>query len=98
MGLNFTPKPINNFKEVNLSGLSFPSIAIYKNTKDYPKEHVARVWSSGRPTDIIMVRNTLRELIAEVKREYPDAYFIPSCESIRPCDPDNEKIVGTYIL
>lgn len=92
MGLNFTPEPINSFKEIDLSGVSIPSIVIYKNPKDYPEECVARIWSLDRPTDIIMVRNTVEELMAEVRGEYLDAYFIP------PCDADDEKIVGTYIL
>lgn len=92
MGLNFTSKPINSFKEVDLTEISLPSIVIYKNPKDYPKECVARIWSLDRPTDTIMVRNTAEELMAEVREEYLDAYFIPSC------DADDETIVGTYIL
>ena len=92
MGLNFTSKQINSFKEADLTGISLPSIVIYKNPKDYPEECVARIWSLDKPTNIIMLRNTVEELMAEAREEYPDAYFIP------PCDADDEKIVGTYIL
>lgn len=38
-------KIINSFREVDLSAIAIPSIAIYKHPRDIPDKYVARVYA-----------------------------------------------------
>lgn len=40
----------------------FPLICIYKHPIDYPDKYVARLWDINKPTNIIVLADTIEEL------------------------------------
>lgn len=39
-----------------------PMIAIYRNPKDFPGAYVARLWELDKPTDFVMIADTLPKI------------------------------------
>ena len=65
-------KIIHSFRDVDLSAIAIPSIAIYKHPRDIPDKYVARVYACSSPTNIIMLK------------EYANrAYGLIECKEIR---------------
>lgn len=83
-------KKAESMKEVDLGGLKFPVIVIYKHPQDYPDKYVARVFDIMRPTNTVVIRDTLRELQTDISRNTAKA-FIARDEKDEPC------VVGSWI-
>ncbi len=60
-------KRAESIGEVDLSELKFPIIAIYRHPADYPNKYVARVFDITRPTDTVVVKDSL-----QAKRYLPE--------------------------
>lgn len=43
-----------------------PIIVIYKDTKDYPGQYMARLWDLMSPTKVVVVKDTLEEIRKEI--------------------------------
>lgn len=59
---------LNSIREVDLSVLKFPQVAVYNKPEDYPDKAVARVFDNGQPTNVAMVADapeTLKEDISK---------------------------------
>lgn len=69
-------KRVESIKEVDLSGLKVPFIAVYQNPKDFPGKCVARIYELDQPTDTLMIKDTLEE-IAEDIQKHTGMIFIP---------------------
>ncbi|MBS4933123.1 MAG: hypothetical protein KH020_17775 [Clostridiales bacterium] len=70
-------KIIQSFAEVNLTGLKFPVIAIYDRPSDYPKKYVARIFDSDKPTNIILLGDSLSKIREDIKFNLPQMVRLP---------------------
>lgn len=57
-----------NFRTVDLNPLLMPVIAVYKNPADFPEKFVARLFRLGKPTVIVVAKNTLPEIRMTIPR------------------------------
>lgn len=61
-------KIVRSIKEVDMSDIYIPVIAVYENQEDYPGMCVARIFDMNRPTDTVIVRKTVKEINRDIKR------------------------------
>lgn len=54
-------KIVNTLKEVNFKGIKTPMVVVYGRPEDFPCKYVARVFSLDKPTNVLIVRDTLEE-------------------------------------
>ncbi|MEA5083274.1 MAG: hypothetical protein VB018_03875 [Lachnospiraceae bacterium] len=61
-------KIVNSFLEVDMSEMRVPGIVVYKNPEDFPEVYVARLFEMavGKPTTILLMRNSLTEIREEI--------------------------------
>ena len=60
-----------SFLEVNVSDLQCPIVAVYVNPKDYPGYCVARIFDMDKPTNVILVKDTLDEIRLDIRLAFP---------------------------
>jgi len=65
-----------------------PIMVVYKNPSDYPGKYVARLWSFGKPTEVVIVGDTL----ADVRSAIPTGFI-----RLAPSVGDDPVIVETWI-
>lgn len=65
-----------------------PIIVVYKDTKDYPGQYVARLWDLITPTEVVVVKNTLEE----IRNEIPEGFI-----NIGRMSNDDPVIVESWI-
>lgn len=82
---------VESMKEVDLSGLKLPMIAIFQNPDDDPEMCVARVFDQDIPTDIIMRRGCVDDLKREIRISNPDMVFLHRGAE------DVPALVGVYV-
>lgn len=70
-------KIIQSFAEVNLTEWRFPVIAIYDRPSDYPKKYVARIFDSDKPTNIILLGDSLSKIREDIKFNLPQMVRLP---------------------
>lgn len=85
-------KTIQSFREVDLSAIAIPSIAIYKHPRDIPDKYVARVYACSSPTNVIMLADPAEELRKDIEGVYGPCMWFDRMQG----DPKN--LVGVYIL
>lgn len=61
-------KKVQSVKEIDFSDLVLPMIAVYKNPEDYPNDCVARVFDLERPTNIVIIKKTVREIKEDIEQ------------------------------
>ena len=83
-------KRAGSIGEVDLSGLKFPIIVIYRHPDDYPEQYVARVFDITQPTDTVIVRDSLHELQKDISRNVAKD-IMTRYERYAPC------IVGSWV-
>lgn len=83
-------KVVKSIREIDLTGLRFPIIAIYKHPDDYPDKYVARIFDINRYTYTVILKDTLQELQEDISRNISKT-FIPRDEKDEPC------MVGSWI-
>ena len=76
-------KIIHSFREMDLSAIAIPSIAIYKHPRDIPDKYVARVYACSSSTNIIMLADSAEELRKTLKEYANRAYGLIECKEIR---------------
>lgn len=69
-------KKVESIKEIDFSGLKVPFIAVYQHPEDFPEKYVARIYELDKPTDTLMVKDTLEEIEEDI-RENTGMTFIP---------------------
>ena len=82
---------VDSMKEVDLSGLKLPMIAIYQNPDDDPEMYVARVFDIDRPTNVMMRRACVEDLKREMRVNMPGMVFLHRLPE------DVTALVGVYI-
>ena len=83
-------KKVNSIKEVDLSGLKMPMAAVYQNPLDYPDKVVARIFDMDKPTDTVIVKESLEEIHKDIK-ENTSLIFVE-----RGAD-DVKSLVGVWV-
>lgn len=82
---------IRTFGNAELSGITMPMIAVYKNPADYLGWFVARVFDHGRPLNIHIRRRRIEEIHADIIKTFPGMIpFAPGAE-------DDSHIVETWV-
>lgn len=61
--------------QIDVSDLEFPMIAIYANPKDYPGKYVARIFDLDKPTNTILLKDTLEELQNHIAESTTLSFF-----------------------
>lgn len=69
-------KRVESAKEIDFSGLKVPFIAVYQHPEDFPEKCVARIYELDKPTDTLMIKDTLGEIEKDI-RENTGMTFIP---------------------
>jgi hypothetical protein len=77
-------KIATTIKEVDLTNIKVPAIVIYDHPSDYPKHYVARVFDGDRPTDTIILKDTLKELQEDIKANTDMVFILRGAEDA-PC-------------
>ena len=81
---------INSIREVDLSVLQLPQVAVFNKPTDYPDKAVARVFDNGQPTNIVMVADDPNDLRWDI-RKYTNLVWFPRNKD------DHETVVGVYM-
>lgn len=82
---------IRTFGNADLSGITMPMIAVYRNPADYPGWFVARVFDHGQPLNIHIRRRKIEEIRADIIKAFPGMIpFAPGAE-------DDSCIVETWV-
>lgn len=80
---------MDSFLQINFSQENIlPIITVYNNPRDYPGKFLARIFNGVRPTNVIMVKDSLEE----INRNIPG-----SMVWINRYPVDDPAIVGTWI-
>ena len=69
-------KRVESIKEVDFSGLKVPFVAVYRSPEDFPGMYVARVYDLDKPTDTVMVKTKLEDIVADIQ-ENTRMVFVP---------------------
>ena len=77
-------KIATTIKEVDLTSLKTPAIVIYDHPSDYPKHYVARVFDGDKPTDTIMLNESLGAIYDDIS-DNTDMVFISRGPEDDPC-------------
>lgn len=83
-------KKVASIREVDFSGLKVPFIAVYKSPEDFPGKCVARIYELDKPTDTLMIKETLTEIEEDIKK-YTGMRFFPKW------DGDVPSLVGVWM-
>lgn len=70
-------KIVQSFSEVDMAGLKFPVIAVYDRPLDFPHQYVARIFDSDKPTNIILLRDSLSKIREDIKLNLPQMVRLP---------------------
>ena len=70
-------KRVESIREVDFSGLNVPFIAVYSHPVDFPDKCVARVYELDKPTDTIILKDTVKEIEEDIKK-HTSMIFLPT--------------------
>lgn len=79
---------VDSFNELDYKWIILPLIAVYKNPKDYPEKFVARLWNTNKPTNAVIVGDTLED----VRQGIPSSMF-----NIGRLPKDDPTIVEVWV-
>lgn len=61
-------REVNSIKEVDLSGMKMPVISVYEHPEDFPEKCVARIFELDQPTDVVVVKKTVKEINKDIRK------------------------------
>lgn len=76
-------KRVESIKEVDFSGLKVPFIAVYQRPEDFPEKCVARIYELDKPTDTILVKDTLKEIEIDIQENTGMVFMPRKAEDVR---------------
>lgn len=82
---------VNSFKQVDIGGLKVPIVTVYNSPEDYPGKCVARIFDCEKPTNTVIVKDTIEEIREDITAAFP--YMLPFARSAA----DKLSIVETWI-
>ena len=83
-------KRANSISEVDMSGLKMPVIAVYERPDDYPDKYVARVFDMLKPTDAVIVKNSLSDIQDDIGANTSMVFFLREAGDVL-------SLVGTWV-
>lgn len=83
-------KIVDSVRKIDFGDCTMPMITVYSNPKDYPGKVVARVYDVDKPTNAVIVKDSLKELEEDLL-----AYsnMIP----IGRTPEDDKTVIGVWI-
>lgn len=81
---------VKSIKDVDLTSLKFPQVAIYQHPDDWPENCIARVFDNGKPTNTIIVDCCVWNLQYDIEKN-TNMIWLPRVAE------DDTAIVGVYI-
>lgn len=79
-----------SISEVDLSNIEVPVIVVFEHPIDYPEYYVARVFNADKPTDTIMLKDTLEEIQENIRSNTNMMFMLRGAE-------DAPSIVGAWL-
>ena len=83
-------KLVKSFAEVDFTNLRMPAIAVYEHPRDYPDEYAARVFDVDKPTDTVMIKETLVAVQEDIRKHTNMVFIKRGAE-------DEPHIVGVWL-
>ena len=81
---------VKSIRDVDLSVLQLPQVAVYNKPDDYPDKAVARVFDNGKPTNIIMLADDPNDLRWDIRKHTNLDWFPRGKEDV-------PALVGVYL-
>ena len=81
---------VKSIRDVDLSVLQIPQVAVYNKPDDYPDKAVARVFDNGKPTNIIMLADDPNDLRWDIRKHTNLVWFPRGKEDV-------PALVGVYL-
>lgn len=81
-------KRVDSIRQVDMSELIAPVIAVHQHPTDFPDKCVARIFDMDRPTDTIIVKETVAEIVQDIQENTSFTYVprgaadVPSLVSV----------------
>lgn len=80
---------LDSIVEADMSDLRLPVIAVYKHPDDYPDKYVARIFDTDKPTNAIVLRDSLIEIKRDIEKTGM-TFLMRGAE-------DEPALVGAYV-
>lgn len=74
---------VQSFREVDLSELRMPVIAVYNHPEDYSNRCVARVYDTDKPTNIVLAKETVEEIEKDIRTNTTFTFFQRGAEDVK---------------
>lgn len=89
--LQVETKEVGSFKDVDAGGLKQLIICVYRFPEDFPDKCIARIFDGTKPTNIVIIRESVEEIREDIIKSFPDK--IPFAR----CKEDCKSIVESWI-
>ena len=66
---------LKSVQEINFDNLVLPMIAVHKNPDNYPEYCVARIFDMETPTHVVMVKESLQEIMEDIEKYAGMVFF-----------------------
>lgn len=83
-------KVVASINQVDMSNMKMPMIAVYEHPDDFPEKCVARVFDLDKPTNVILIRDTVEELQEEIRKNTSKVFLLRGAEDVR-------TLVGVWV-
>ena len=83
---------VDSFNIVDISDLKGPIVSMFHNTLDYGDKYVARIFDFEKPTNIIILRDSIEEIEADVKKSFGISFFVGRHED------DVKSLIGSWFI
>lgn len=83
-------KVIESITQTDMSDLTVPMIAVYENPLDHPDKCVARIFNADKPTDTVIVKESMEEIMDDIQNNTYMTFVLRGAE-----DPEN--LVGVWV-
>lgn len=83
---------VDTFCDVDIDEIKLPIIAVYRNPDDFPNNCVGRIFECEKPTNIVIVRQT----VEEVRGDILDAFY--DMVSLDRTDADVSSLVEVWFF
>ena len=75
-------KRVESVKEIDFSGLKMPIIAVYQHPEDFAEKCVARIYELDKPSDTLMIKDTLEEIETDIRKNTGMAFIPRGAEDV----------------
>ena len=68
-------KIATSIQEINVEDIRLQIIAVFENQEDYPAKSIGRIFELTKPTDTVIVKDTLEELQKDIQTHWIGIFF-----------------------